>query len=614
MDAVNKGTGWCFIEDEAECEDGSPLDNFEALFEQSTQGSFLDNEEVDEVDRGNHLALFTQQLFSEDDQHIAALKRKYAATPRKGNSLEIESLSPRLHSCSISPKGKQSRRRLFEDSGIGNETQNTTPETAEVPMCMSGSTDSGTTTTSGSLSSDDLLRMSNRVAASLARFKDAFSVSFSDLTRSFKSDKTCSVNWVTTVFGAREPLLEALLEVLKPQCDYFQTVTGYAGERRVDIILFEFKVGKSRNTLRKQMAAMLGLDEKLIMADPPNHRSTLAALFFYKKVLFGAAVSRYYGQTPAWIAQQTILEHQKAGAETFDFSKMVQWAYDNQLIEESEIAYRYACEAETDANAQAWLKCTNQVKHVRDCCAMVRLYKRQEMRDMTMAQWVRKCCDDCEGEGDWKTIAGFLRYQEVNMVLFLTALRHMFKGTPKKHCLVISGPPDTGKSYFCNSLNTFLHGRVISFMNSKSQFWLQPLVDAKMGFLDDATNACWTFMDIYMRNALDGNPMQVDMKHRAPLQLKLPPLLITTNVDVMHNDNYKYLHSRLQCFAFEKPMPLNNDGHPQFPLHAANWKSFFTRLAKQLGIEEEEGENELPGSSFRCSARTDTESIRERQY
>nr|WES10428.1 E1 protein [Rodent papillomavirus] len=601
-DGVDKGTpgcsGWYFIDAEAECsENDDAVDNFEALFEQSTQGSFLDN---DEVDQGNSLALFTEQLFADDEQHIAALKRKHVRTPQKDR--EIDSLSPRLHAVSISPRGKQSRRRLFEDSGIGHETEDTATE----EVLRGSGSESASSTQSGGGGCEELLRASNRVAASLGKFKDAFGVSFSDLTRNFKSNKTCSTHWVVTAFGARETLTEAAKEVLRPQCKYLQEVIGWAGNHRVTLWLLELTVQKSRETLNKQLSAILGVDEKLIMADPPNHRSTLAALFFYKKTL--GREGHFMGSMPEWVARQTILEHQQATAEAFDFSAFVQWAYDNDYTDESEIAYRYALEAETDLNAEAWLKTNNQVKYVRDCCAMVRMYKRQEMKEMSMSAWVSKCCSEHD-EGDWKIIAAFLRYQEVNMVMFLTALRHMFIGTPKKHCLVLIGPSDTGKSYFCSTLTAFLHGRVISYMNSKSQFWLQPLIDAKIGFLDDATIQCWNFMDTFMRNGLDGNYVQVDIKHRAPLQLKLPPLLITSNVDVMQNDNFKYLRSRLQCFSFNKPMPLDEKGQPQFPLTSANWTSFFKRLAKQLGLEEEEVDNEHTGSTFRCSTRSNSQLV-----
>nr|ATU83347.1 viral protein E1^M1 [Mus musculus papillomavirus type 1] len=157
----DKGTGqysgWCFIDNEAECvDDVGSLDNLEALFEQSTQGSFIDN---DEVDQGNSLALLSEQLFATDEQQIAALKRKYAATPKK-KTVEIENLSPRLESVSISPKGK-SRRRLF-DSGIGHETQDT-PSGSEVPMSISGS--SSANSSIGSQCESEQLLLSQRRAS-----------------------------------------------------------------------------------------------------------------------------------------------------------------------------------------------------------------------------------------------------------------------------------------------------------------------------------------------------------------------------------------------------------------------------------------------------------------
>ncbi|ABB85354.1 E1 [Micromys minutus papillomavirus 1] len=594
---------WAFLDGEAVCsDDDGTVDNFEALFEQSTQGSFLDN---DEVDQGNSLALLTSQLFEQDEQHITALKRKYVTTPGRERNLEIDSLSPRLNAVRISPRAKTSRRRLFDDSGVGNETEDLTA-TEEV-LGGSGSSDIVPSTSSSADSCEELLRANNVYNACLARFKEAFGVGFTDLTRSFKSNKTCSQHWVVTVFGAPETLIEAAKVQLGEQSLFLQHQCSWAGSKRVDLFLFQFKAEKCRLTLTKQVSAMLGVAERLVLAEPPNCRSNLAAFYFYKKTLGKEPYVSFKGSSPEWIVKQVLIEHRVAASETFDFSKMVQWAYDNNYVEESEIAYNYALEAETDSNAESWLKTTSQVKYVKDCAQMVRMYKRQQMREMSNTQWIRKCCNEQEVTGDWKVIAAFLRYQEVNLVMFLSALRNMLKGTPKRHCLVITGPPDTGKSYFCTTLVSFLKGRVISFMNSKSQFWLQPLADAKIGFLDDATHTCWTYMDTYLRNALDGNPVQVDMKHRASIQLKLPPLLITSNIDVMNMDRYRYLHSRLQSFEFTKRMPLDSKGQPEFVLSAANWASFFTRLAKQLGLEEEE--DEFSPGSFRCSARTDSQSV-----
>lgn len=583
-------SGW-YIVSEAECADADEsLEDFETLFDGSTQGSFIDD--TDDVDQGNSLSLFNEQFLTDSAEQIASLKRKYAATPSKETqerqSLEIASLSPRLELVSLSPQSKSSRRQLFQDSGIGHETQDTSPRQEEV------------LSTPVEPHNVDILKASNVFATCLSKFKEAFGVSFAELTRQFKSDKTCSPHWVVTAFGPPEQNVEAAKVMLPPQCEYVQLSTGYAGNTRVELFLFEFKATKNRETLRKQLSAILGIDEKLMLAEPPKERSVLSALFFYKKVMFEGSPTFRAGQLPEWVAKQTLVEHQAATAESFDLSKMIQWAYDNDFTEESQIAYNYALYAEQDANAEAFLKSNCQAKYVKDCTTMVKLYKRQEMREMTMSQWVRKCCEAEDDSGDWKVIANFIRYQEVNLVMLLTAMRHMFLGTPKKHCLVLYGPSDTGKSYFCNSLIAFLKGKVVSFMNSKSQFWLQPLIDSKIGFLDDATSSCWQFMDVYMRNALDGNPVSLDMKHRAPVQVRLPPLLITTNVDVKSNDNYRFLHSRLQFFQFSKPMPFDENGNPEFPLTKANWKSFFTRLGKQLGLDEEDDAD--PDRSFRCSA------------
>ena len=177
--------------------------------------------------------------------------------------------------------------------------------------------------------------------------------------------------------------------------------------------------------------------------------------------------------------------------------------------------------------------------------------------------------------------------------------------------MLFYGPPDTGKSYFCFTLLSFLKGRVISFMNKNSVFWLSPLADCKIGFLDDATYAAWMHIDINMRGALDGNWISLDSKHKAPLQTKMPPLLITSNHDVMNDQTLLYLHSRLISFNFPNKMPINDDGTPVYEINDATWKSFFTKLARQLDLNLEEERDESGGAdqSFRCTAGRATESL-----
>ena len=117
-----------------------------------------------------------------------------------------------------------------------------------------------------------------------------------------------------------------------------------------------------------------------------------------------------------------MLTHESAAAaENFDLSQMIQFCYDNNLMDEANIAYKYALQADHDSNAAAFLKHNNQAKFVRDACAMVKYYKTQEMRELTMSEWIWRCCDECEEEGDWKVIAHLFKYQQINFCLLYTS-------------------------------------------------------------------------------------------------------------------------------------------------------------------------------------------------
>ena len=157
-----------------------------------------------------------------------------------------------------------------------------------------------------------------------------------------------------------------------------------------------------------------------------------------------------------------------------------------------------------------------------------------------------------------------------------------------------------------------MQGKVVSFMNRHSQFWLQPLQDCKLGFLDDATFQCWQYMDVNMRNALDGNHISLDLKHKAPLQMKLPPLLITTNVDVENEASLMYLKSRLVFFKFPNKLPLKENDDVLYEITDASWKCFFIKFASHLELTargDEQHESGRSDRAFRCTAGTNTESI-----
>ncbi|ACK76236.1 helicase [Erinaceus europaeus papillomavirus 1] len=591
MSVDDKGTDhdWVILR---ECEDDSiEDDSLENVFSESTDSSFvsglIDDACISEVEEGNTLALFNSQEQEEGFRQLSVLKRKLIRTP--------EQLSPCLSAISISPQSKI-KKRLFEDSGhYTNETENTPREVDSADN--TGVVGHGSQVTSESSLSlvKDLMRSSNRKATALAKFKDTYGVSFTELSRLFKSNKSCCTDWVLSVYGVSTELIEASKQLLQQSCLFiYLYVSGF-----IALYLLRFKAAKNRDTVLKLITKVLYCKPEQVVADPPKTRSVPAALYWLKT---STGPGWTYGILPEWISNQTLVS--QATKDVFDFSQMVQWAYDNDFDEESVIAYNYALFADEDPNARAWLACLGQAKHVKDCATMVRYYKRAEMKEMTMSAWIHKQLQKVE-TGQWQEIVRFLRYQEVTFIRFLGVLKNVLKGIPKKNCMVLYGPPNTGKSMFAMSLVHCLRGKVISFCNSKSHFWLQPLVDAKLGLLDDATDACWSYIDTYLRGGLDGNPVSIDCKHKSLAQLKFPPLIITTNCDLTADDLYLYLRSRIQLIQFPNPFPFDENGNAGFELSDRSWKAFFKKLWTQLELsdQEDEGEDGEANATFRCAAR-----------
>lgn len=594
-----------FIETEASCEDA--LDSLEALFEESDGtdiSDLIDN--IDEPDRGNPQALLNRQQLEEDSQLLSALKRKYVSPSPKQRVID---LSPRLEALCVSPRRSSSKRRLFEDSGIGHEAEDSNAQVEQVAseeLTNSGTLTNGDenavcATQDGDTRCLDILHSSNRHATALAKFKTVFGVGYKELTRPFQSNKSCCNSWVAVIFGVVAEMLEASKTLFKMHCDYLQIINPSMGTGITVLCLFEFTNSKCRDTVLKLISTVLNVQEYQILTDPPRHKSMPVALFFYKHSL--SNISFVHGTMPNWLKKQTMLNHQQE-ADTFELAPMVQWAYDNNIWDEPELAYQYACLADEEPNAAAWLKSNNQYKYVSDCAKMVRMYKKYEMSQMTMSQWIKSCGERIEAEGDWKKIINLLKYQEISVIAFLTSLRMFLKGQPKKNCIALWGPPDTGKSMFCYSLIRFIKGKVVSYANSKSHFWLQPLTDTKLGLIDDATFPCFQYMDIYMRSALDGNEVSVDCKHKVAVQMKLPPLLLTSNIDMHSEASLKYLHSRITSYKFPHKLPLDANQNPVFIITDADWKCFFSKLQQQLDLcDPEDSTDGDSGGAFRCCTR-----------
>lgn len=570
---VNNG-GADFICFEADCSDASEgeSENNENA-EPNDETDFISNVTVEQ---GNSLALHNAYEQKKGDERIQQLKRKLQHTPWDS--------SPRaplqqLQNCSP-PAAK---RGLFLPENEA-ATSSAPPYDKQVDKDRGRGGESACQITA-------LLRSKNLQATLLAQFKELSGVGFKDLSRHYKHCKTTNLSWICAAFGALETLYNSSLELLKEDCEYLLSKRLLSNNYNCNVFLCSFKKAKCKDTVKALFAKLLNVNASHMLCDPPNITSHLCGLYWLK--LSMSPHSFKHGEMPMWLARLTMLEHSQASdASKFNFGRMVQWAYDSNFTDEAAIAYWYAVNAETDANAAAWLACPNQARYVRDCSTMVRHYKHAERANLSMSQYINKLCSQCTVPGNWKDIMYFLKHQNLETITLVNALQSWLKGVPKKNTIFIVGPPDTGKSLFAQSLMHFLQGTVLTFAMSKSQFWLQPLFGAKAALVDDATSSCLNYFDQHMRSMLDGYSICIDRKHRNPVEIKAPPLLVTTNIDINTVDKYFYLRSRVTLLKFPNKMPVDDNGQPLYKLTDGTWNHFFKRLWSRLELSDPEDEED----------------------
>nr|AHY96056.1 early protein E1 [Human papillomavirus type 26] len=610
----------------------------EAIVEKHTGDTISDDETDNSSDTGSDLIGFIDDSSISDYAEQEVTQALFQAQQKQANTKAVRNLKRKLLGSQNSPlqditnqhrqqsdsqqnthqvNNSQAKRRAVDsvpDSGYGyTEVETLTPvqvdkqyeENGGLPsVCSQGGSNASVedidvdTHVNSVTQICELLKCSNVKAALLSKFKTVYGVSFAELVRVFKSDKTCCSDWVCAAFGVAGSVAESIKSLIQQYCLYYHIQCLTCNWGVIVLMLVRFTCAKNRTTIKNCLCMLLNVPETQLLIEPPKLRSTAVALYFYKTGL--SNISETYGETPEWIVRQTQLEHSFDDA-TFDLSKMVQWAFDHDITDDSEIAFKYAQLADIDSNAAAFLKSNCQAKYVKDCATMTRHYKRAQKRSMCMSQWLQYRCSKIEEGGSWKEIAKFLRFQHVNFIYFLQVLKQFLKGTPKHNCIVIYGPPNTGKSQFAMSFIKFMQGSVISYVNSNSHFWLQPLEDAKVAVLDDATYSCWLYIDKYLRNFLDGNPCCIDRKHRSLLQVTCPPLIITSNINPQEDNSLLYLHSRVTVIPFPNTFPFDSNGNPVYALTDVNWKSFFSTTWSRLDLEEDaDKENGEPLPAFKC--------------
>ncbi|QGM48357.1 E1 [Hemidactylus frenatus papillomavirus 2] len=617
-------TGGKMSEPQPKPEDSGITDLFDNSASESYCSSGDSGSETDsDYDTVDHCAFLrcSNDLAKEEDSVALAKIKKICkrAAPQSPGTIPPkvampDNLSPKLQAMQITAEGSGGipKRQLFAAvpptprkghiETVGHDIQEyadnrdpgISPDNAEEGT--ESSLPCGQPQTSESLSCKDIVdklrSAKDRKNRLMGLFKDQLGFSFAQIVRPFKSDSTQSTEWV--VMGsdlklgiAMECLLanEGVMDVL--QC----------WQNGICVLYLGFLHSKSRRAVQG-LFKTAGCEVSYFTFEPPNCRSIQAALFWRDNCQCKK------GGLPQWVTS-TFMDG--IMTEAFDMSTMVQWALDHKYFDEATICYQYAIEAgEDNSNAKLWLQSTSQLKLARDCAALARNMRRGEIQAMSMPEYVHLRLREYSGDqGRANKITELLHFQGTMLYLFLEMLRDCLHKKPKKCCIAIVGPPNSGKSMFTLSLMKFLGGAVLSYYSHNSHFWLQPLGECKIAVLDDATWDTWTYLDKYMRNALDGNLLTIDAKNKAPMQIECPPIIITSNYDITtgcemgveneekqkeaYKKKYFYLHSRVTVLRFEKTIEGRNR-QPRWVITPEDWKDFFFhyRQALQLTVDEEQ--------------------------
>lgn len=435
-----------------------------------------------------------------------------------------------------------------------------------------------------------ILRKSKDIKVTmLGIFKKHAGFSFMQLVRPFKSDKTQTNDWIVLSIDNRVEYWNEFICRQEDICTYMYTVPG------IHCMYLSFFNSKNRrgviNFLKK---GGLGVDGEGLQIQPPNIRIMMNAVYWLKSAIHGK------GPMPAWVETYFDDAGNQAEVDRFEMATMVQWALDHKLYDVDRICYHYSLEASNNnPNAKAWMDCNNMYKYASDCAKLARAMTKGRVCSMTMHEYLTHRMETWEERGNSASIMKLLYLQGIMYVDFMHALKSLINKVPKKCCIAIVGPPNTGKSMFCMSLMKFLDGKVLSYFAHKSHFWLSPLADTKVALIEDCTWSCWDYIDTYLRGALDGTQLTIDQKNKDPKQIECPPIIITSNYDFTTGEayggdgkrsGYPYLKSRITKFCFPKQISKGNS-KPKIIITPEDWADFFIRYKEALGLQYiEDGE------------------------
>lgn len=234
-------------------------------------------------------------------------------------------------------------------------------------------------------------------------------------------------------------------------------------------------------------------------------------------------------------------------------------------------------------NAQAWIEQVGAYNTASNAFKMWKATVKGMQMQLSLAQFVDNRLQQITA-GDPKKIRILLGLQEINELCFLNILRKWMTGKAKKNTLCIVGPGNSGKSMLGEALMLFLDGGVLSYQEHNT-FWKQTAIGKRFAFLDDVTLNQWRSLDVNERRVLDGGVVNVNKKFSEAVEVKFPPLLITTNYYLPdEGHDFDFIINRLTWIIFKKPIPTV-DGIPRIIITKEDIAAWFDENKETLDLD-----------------------------
>ncbi|QKR71895.1 E1 [Wels catfish papillomavirus 1] len=239
----------------------------------------------------------------------------------------------------------------------------------------------------------------------------------------------------------------------------------------------------------------------------------------------------------------------------FNVQELFEWIEAHEPISLEILLCNYREEArQGNANAMLWLQQSSNITVAKKQYELWKATLKGRQMQIPLSSYIEQRIEEYTG-GESSKVERLLAKNGISPFDFLNAIRRWIHNHVKKSVVCFVGPGNCGKSMIADAMIEFLNGARLTWHES-NQFWKQGAIGKRFVMLDDVTPCCWKDLDARERRALDGGVVCINKKFCEPCEMKMPPMLLTSNYDVRGNSDFEYLCNRITFLTFNTPFKV----------------------------------------------------------